>query len=405
MQHVVWIPGNEREWALPPALATDHGWLGGGRRTMHELAVALACGGHAVEMRGEVDADVLGELSTAAGATPELPGRSRELTADDVVFVYEGVEDPLVYAHLALSPARVVLMVLAPPGLCGWPFAAGWSVPDHLSVDPVSVARPEHFEAAAALGFELWTNAPGLQRASSVPCRYVGRGLPMPFPDPPAEKDIDVVVLENNRWAPLAARVAEELGTRAVVAPLSGNRELIDLFGRARVFVHPMRVEGNSRLSTEARAMGAVPVVLATNPYGVNTATVAAPSVEQMAGTVERLLADPARLRELSAEGIAFAREEVAWEPYVERVTRTLAAGGTDVARPARAAMGAALRAAEQQRLAAVERELDHHRGWLETTNGSLSWRLTAPLRAAKRRVRQRVSGRPGDRPLRQTPP
>jgi hypothetical protein len=357
---------------------------------MHELAVAFACAGQKVEIRGEVDTAVLSELSSAAGAAPELPGRPRELTAEDVVFVYEGVEDPLVYARLALSPARLVLMVLAPPGLCGWPFSAGWSLPDHLAVDPESVARPEHFEAAAALGFELWTNSPALQRASSVPCKYVGRGLPTRFPESPSEKDIDALFLENNRWAALGKRVAEELGPRAVVAPLTGHRELLELFGRARVLVHPMRVEGNSRLSTEARAMGAVPVVLASNPYGEKTATLAVDSVDEMAGAVDRLLGDPARIRKLSAEGIAFAHEELAWQPYVERVAQALTTGAVDVARPARAEMGAALREAERQRLAVVEHELDRHRGWLTSMSNSLSWRLTAPLRAAKQRVRER---------------
>jgi glycosyltransferase involved in cell wall biosynthesis len=393
MRVVVWIPRIDRDWALPPARPVDWGWLGGGRRTMHELAVAFACAGNEVEMRGEVDPGVLDELSAAAGARPELPDRPREPDASDVVFVYEGVEDPLVYARLALSPARVVLMVLAPPGLCGWPFTANWSVPDPLTADPESVARPEHFEAAAALGFELWTNSRALERASSVHCTFVGRGVPVAFPDPPSAKDIDALVLEHNRWAPLAAQVAEELGPRAFVTAQAGNRDLLDLLGRARVVVHPMRIEGNSRLTTEARAMGAVPVVLAGNPYGETNGVLTVDSVDQMAGAIDRLLSDPARWRELSAGGIESAREEVAWEPYVERVTRALSDGAPDVARAARAEMGAALRAAEREQLAAKEHELDRHRNWLAATNASLSWRLTAPLRAAKRLVRGRRAG------------
>jgi hypothetical protein len=339
-------------------------------------------------MRGEVDTAVLSELSAAAGAAPRLPDRPRELEAGDVVFVYEGVEDPLVYARLALSPARVVLMVLMPPGLCGWPFAAGWTPPDPLTVDPDSVARSEHFEAPAALGFELWTNSRTLQRASSVRCQYVGRGIPMPFPEPPAEKDIDALVLGNSRWAPLAVRVAEELGPRALVAPQT--RHMLELLGRSRVVVHPMRIEGNSRLTTEARAMGAVPVVLARNPYAEKTTAVAVESVEEMAGAIEALLADPARLRELSAQGVESAREEVAWQPYVERVSAALAEPAPDVARPARAEIGAALREAEAERVARVEHELERHRSWLRSVNDSLSWRLTAPLRRAKRGVKKR---------------
>ena len=40
-----------------------------------------------------------------------------------------------------------------------------------------------------------------------------------------------------------------------------------------------------------------------------------------------------------------------------------------------------------QQRVVALEAELDRHRGWLESMKASASWRLTAPLRTAKRRA------------------
>ena len=375
MRAVVWIPGADPGWTLPPAVPTDWGWLGGGRRTMHELAVALACAGEAVELRGEVDVATLHELSDAAGARPGLPDRPREPEASDVVFVYEGIEEPIAYTRLALSPARAVLMVLAAPGLFGWPFTAGWTVPDPLTVEPESVARPEYFETATALGFELWSNSRALQRAAEsagTRCRFVGRGIPVAFPQPAAERDIDALVLENNRWAPLAARVAEELGPRAVVAPHGRNRDLLELLGRARVLVHPMRVEGNSRITCEARGV------------------VAVGSVGEMAGAVERLLADPDQLGRLSARGMESAREEVAWEPFVERVAEALADAGEDVARPARAELGAALREAERRRVAGVEHELDRHRSWLTSVNESLSWRMTSPLRAAGRRVRRR---------------
>jgi hypothetical protein len=40
---------------------------------------------------------------------------------------------------------------------------------------------------------------------------------------------------------------------------------------------------------------------------------------------------------------------------------------------------------------AALAAELEHHRVWLRGIEGSMSWRLTAPLRALKRRVRERL--------------
>jgi hypothetical protein len=400
MPAVVWIPDGDRGWELPAALPTDHGWLGGGRRTMHELAVAVACAGVPVELRGEFDEAVLRELAGAAGACPDLPDRPRAPAEDDTVFVYEGVPDPLVYARLALSPAHPVLMLLAPPGLCGWPFSAEWSEPDPLTVPLEAVGRPEHFQAAGAVGFELWTNAPDLRAAAEragVACRSVGRGLPHAFPQPARDKDIEVLALANNRWAPLADVVVEELGRRGVTVvrpPRVTNRELIELLGRARVLIHPMRIEGNSRLACEARAMGAVPVVLEGNPFASNLddahGAVAVPSPEEMAGATCGLLADEARLERLAATGMEWARAEFAWEPYVERVADGLASPAEDFGRPARAAMGAALRDSEPPDSADIRAELDRHRRWLADTNSSVSWRVTSPLRSAKRLVRRR---------------
>jgi hypothetical protein len=276
-------------------------------------------------------------------------------------------------------------------------------MPDPLTVNVGSVARPEHFQAAAALGFELWTNSSGLRRAAEgagVGCRFIGRGLPRGFPDPPPAKDIDVLALGNNRWAPLTRQVAEALeahGVEPVWAPRVRNRELLELLGRSRILVHPMRVEGRARLACEARAMGAVPVVLTGNPYAEALdeahGAVVAEGVSGMAGAVAGLLADPSRLERLRAAGGQSARGEVAWQPYVERIDAALAATSPDPGRGARSAMGAALGEIDQARaeqLAETRRELDRHRRWLEVTNSSLSWRLTRPLRSARRRLRGR---------------
>jgi len=43
-----------------------------------------------------------------------------------------------------------------------------------------------------------------------------------------------------------------------------------------------------------------------------------------------------------------------------------------------------------QESLAAANAELQQHRAWLQGIEGSASWRLTAPLRSFKRRLRQR---------------
>jgi hypothetical protein len=74
----------------------------------------------------------------------------------------------------------------------------------------------------------------------------------------------------------------------------------------------------------------------------------------------------------------------------VEAVATALSKPAASPGRAAWAGLGAALRADEgtgpEHVLAATREELRRHREWLEATNASLSWRLTAPLRAAKRR-------------------
>jgi hypothetical protein len=272
---VVWIPTGDHGWEIEPAHPYEPRWIGGGLRTLHELAVAIACTGRGVEMRGVVDPRALEELCDAAGARPALPDRPRALTAGDTVIVPEGIDDPAIHARLSLSPARVILMLLAPPGLIGWSFTAGWERPDPVTVDLDAVARPEHFRGAGALGHELWTHSHGLQAAAEragVACRFIGNGRPGAFPDPAPARDIDVVTLRDNRWAPLAEPVASGLAARGVdcvAIPASSHGRVLEAFGRARVVVHPCRIEGHSRIGCEARAMGAVPVVLSTSPLSV----------------------------------------------------------------------------------------------------------------------------------------
>jgi hypothetical protein len=118
-------------------------------------------------------------------------------------------------------------------------------------------------------------------------------------------------------------------------------------------------------------------------------------SVDDVAGAVGDLLGAPERLELLASRGIATAAAEGAWEPYVARVDTALdAVKVADVpGHAAHAGLGAALRAetaALEAELAGTRAELERHRRWLEDTNSALSWRLTRPLRSAKRRLRGR---------------
>jgi hypothetical protein len=386
---------------MPAAEPHDSGWVGGGRRTMHELAVAIACTGRRVEFRGEMSIAILEELSAAAGGVRvELPAEARLPGPDDTVIVNEGIADPRVHARLALSPARTILMVLGPLGMYGWPFTEEpWTPPDHDAADLATLARPEHFQGAAALGFELWTHTPAFAataREAGAECTLLGRGMPERFPSPAAERDIDVLMLERSHWPRASRRLAEQLDG-VVTLPLSARSEVLETLGRTRVFAHPARIEANSRICGEARAMGAVPVISSSNPLASldeRHGAVLAGSVEEIPSTVHGLLADRERLELLSSRGIETGRAEVAWDPYVERVDAALSSpGAAGPGRAARAGLGAALRAGAgpgpEHVLGAARAELAQHREWLAAMNESLSWRVTAPLRAAKRRLRR----------------
>jgi hypothetical protein len=317
---------------------------------MHELAVAISATGCRVTMRGDVDIAELELLCSAADAAmPELPKEAQRPGRGDIVFMPEGFSDPLHFAYIALSGARQILVLLAPPGLFGWPFVEGWALQPALNVSIESVARPEHFQAMAAMGFELWTPAPALAdcvEASGVPCTFTGAGRPVAYP-PPLPKRWDVVTLANNRWAELArevaARLEPEVSHHEIAA--GSNEDILRQLGQARILIHPLRIEGDSRIGQEARAMGAVPVVLNTNPFSVGLnetgGAVALSTLVEMPAAVRSLLGDPERLRQLRERGMQAARAEVDWEIYVRRVDAALSALSVeDPGREARAAIG-----------------------------------------------------------------
>ena len=139
--------------------------------------------------------------------------------------------------------------------------------------------------------------------------------------------------------------------------PAGTNEEVLRQLGQARVLIHPIRVEGTSRVGLEARAMGAVPVVWDSNPFSVGLdeegGAVAVSSPEEMPGAVARLLDDPERMRKLAERARRSARAQIDWDAYVTRVDAALS--GPALRHPARAAqgvMGDALIEHERQQLA-----------------------------------------------------
>lgn len=328
-RYIVWAQ-RVAGWRLEGA--SHHPAVSGGHRALHELAVAIAATGRRVQMRGHVDLDELDVLYEATGVRPELPAEPLRPQRGDVVLMAEGSADPLDFAYVAFSGARPILLLLAPTGLIGWPFTEGWSRRSPRDVEIDSVCRPEHFQAMVALGFELWVQVQAMAdvaAAAGVACELIGTGRPVPYPDPPAKR-YDVVTLSNNRWAEDARAVASRLDPSVVhhEIPAGSNAEILEAVGQAFVLVHPLRIEGVSRIAQEARAMGTVPVVLGTSPYslGLDDAggSVAVPTLDEMPRAVMDLLSDPERLGRLRERGMRAARAQVDWDTYVGRVDAAL---------------------------------------------------------------------------------
>jgi hypothetical protein len=325
----------------------------GGEANCLALAFAAAELGHESELRGWIHEPTFRRFQRGARAVPRVNLPSREPDADDFVVVPDGWANPLPYLQLSLSSARLAIYVLAAPGLFGWPFSEGWTRPDPLTVRVDDLARPEHFRGMRALGFELVTHSNGIARAAQragVECRFVGVGEPWELTSCDEHRDVDVLALLHNRWAPLAQRVLERLDRLNVDAvSTASNDEMLRRMGRAKVLVWPSRVEGHATIPIEARAMGCVPVALDTNPFGAaldeEHGVLTVGSIDAMPSAVRNLLDDEVRLRELSERGRSAARKLTDWSAFVDRVRAFLeAAPPADYGRQARAAAGASLR-------------------------------------------------------------
>jgi hypothetical protein len=303
----------------------------GGERTLYEIAVAVAATGREVELRGLIDEGALRRTAGAAGAAPRVGLSPRLPEPDDQVVVPEGHVTPLPYARLALSPARAVIAVLAPPGLFGWPFSPEpWDRPDHLTVDPVTLARPEHFRRMTEAGFELWTQSPRISELAAragVTCSWIGGGSPVAFPEPPPKR-FDVVTVTDNRWAELARTAVVGLDRSHLPIPRVAHDEMLRLLGLGRVLAWPSRVEGHARIQVEARAMGTVPVALSTNPFAdgldEKNGAVLVDTVEEIAPRIEELLEDGDLLAELSSRARESARSQMDWDTFVARIDEVL---------------------------------------------------------------------------------
>jgi hypothetical protein len=319
---------------LPESRANgDRTFVSGGERSLYELAVAGAALGFEVELRGMINKPILDAIAGAAGASPRVDLDSRRPDPEDVIVVPEAI-DLQTLATLYLSTARCVMHLLAPPGLWGWSFLPGWEPVDPHRVDVHAVGLPASFRAIAAFGMSMWTNAHGIAEAGSragVPVSWLGTGTPVPFPAA-STKTADVAIVEANRWAFEAEQVLSHLPSVNVhrVPAIESVYSLGEALAPAKILLWPSRIEGMSRISREARAVGTVPVALDTNPFATladhGRGTVLVDGLTDIADVTRALLADPDRLEELSREAAEGARLQVDWDSFLVRVKEALEA-------------------------------------------------------------------------------
>jgi hypothetical protein len=331
MRVVVCIALEEQDpWMLAPARLHEPLWISGGVRSLHETAVAAAAAGYETEVRGDFHGTVLRELSEAAGVHVHTPSQPRRAQPDDLLLVPDGVRDPGFFLRVALMPSTPVYLAFAPPGLFGWSFTPGWEYVDAGEVDPDSVGRSEHYRAIHEMGFAVWSNAHttgGEFEANGVPVAVVGQATPLPFPES-VRKDVDVVTVGDNRWTALTRRALDGFGGTWRELPAMPQDELQRELGRGHVFVHCMRIEGHSRLGSEARRVGTVPVGLASNRFAIGFEM--ADSLEAVRPLVESLLADREDLARRQQRARAGAVHEFSWDAYVERVGDAIAASRSE---------------------------------------------------------------------------
>jgi hypothetical protein len=331
---VVCVPCRESGVDLPPARLDDGPlFISGGERSMYELATAAVVAGYEVELRGDINAAILATVTESAGTGPQLPKESRRPHNGEIV-VFPEAYDLSRLAAVHLSGARGVIYALAPPGLFGWSFRSGWSQPDHSTVPVGQVGQPESFQAMFALGFSVWTNAHGIAEAAQmagIPVTWLGTGTPVPFPSTRA-RTFDLAVVESNRWRSSSDQLAADLGEFSVlrIPARASTYTLCEDLAHARILLWPSRVEGMSRISREARAVGTVPVALDTNPFATKDdhgeGVVLVPDLASLRNEARRLLHRPEELVDLSARAVTSAKEQVNWGRFVARVDAAVGA-------------------------------------------------------------------------------
>ena len=106
----------------------------------------------------------------------------------DTVIIPEGTPDPLLFARVALSPARAVLVLMAAPGLFGWPFDRERVPADPTAVEPTKRGAARAARRGAPVRARVVDEPSAIAeqaRGAEIPHHYIGVGRPVPYPAPP----------------------------------------------------------------------------------------------------------------------------------------------------------------------------------------------------------------------------
>jgi hypothetical protein len=104
---VVNLVGDAEGGRLADSRLVDDPFTYGGVRICIALSFAAAEAGYDVELRGWIPRVTYDAFARATDASPRVGLPPRPPDPRDVVVIPEGWRDPLEYAQLALSPARV----------------------------------------------------------------------------------------------------------------------------------------------------------------------------------------------------------------------------------------------------------------------------------------------------------
>jgi hypothetical protein len=339
---VVCTLGDPYPVMLPASrMAAERNYISGGERSLYELAVAAASTGMEVELRGDLNEPILDQLISAAGAAPRTGLQPRRPDSREIVVSPEGASLDIL-ATAALSEAKWVIHLLAAPGLMGWSFLPNWSPPNPMVVPIDSLGLPESYRAMDRFGLHVWTNSHGIAEAggaAGVDVDWIGTGTPIPFPEVP-DKNYDLAVVGNNRWAESAEQIARQFTDFRVlrIGPTPSSYSLCEQLAQAKVLIWPSRVEGMSRIAREARAVGTVPVALDISPFAIaddhGRGVVLVRSLHEMEREVRSLLADQDRWERLSREAVASAKSQADWPSFVSRVEKAVSAIESGSERP-----------------------------------------------------------------------